>query len=85
MADKPIIVVVDDTLWKSIARDAVTFLTLAALTLFGWWIGSVALEWVGVMFAALFLFGRQYNSFENRQYTPEQARAEIDRIEKEAA
>jgi hypothetical protein len=85
MADKPIIVVVDDTLWKSIARDAMSFMVLTGFVMLGWWVDSAPLQWLGGCFWLLFIINRVFQLHTKHQYSPEQARAEIDRIEAEAS
>lgn len=82
--DNKRIIISDDRLWKSIARDTYSGAVLLALVLLGWWIGSAALQWIGGIVWILFLFGRAANTFQKYRFTITEARDELDRLEQEA-
>lgn len=82
--DNKRIIISDDRLWKSIARDTYSGAVLLALVLLGWWIGSAALQWIGGIVWILFLFGRAANTLQKYRFTITEARDELDRLEQEA-
>jgi uncharacterized membrane protein YiaA len=84
MAKTEIIVLADDRLWKSVARDTWTAIVLGGLTMLGWWAGSTALQWIGGFFAVLFIMGRVTAMTVKSRYTIAEARAKLDEYEKEA-
>jgi hypothetical protein len=84
MAKIEIIVLADDRLWKSVARDAWTAIVLGGLTMLGWWVGSTALQWIGGLFAVLFMISRVTATTVKSRYTLAEARAKLDELERGA-
>ena len=79
------IILRDDRFWKSVASDTYSAAILVSVTLLGWSVGSSALQWIGGLFAILFMAARATSNAAKSRYTIEQARAELDRLENESA
>lgn len=79
--EKTHIAYIHETLGQSVARDLSTALTFLALWSFGHFVGSPALEWIGVLLGLLILFGRLISlakSAIDKRMTPDEARAWLD-------
>jgi len=82
IADKTHVALIHETLGQSLARDTSTVFTFIALWSFGWFVGSPALEWIGVILGMFFTFFRALVLFKgtmDKRMTPDEARAWLDR------
>lgn len=80
MSDEETKVVLIRENWReSAARDVGTFVLIASLWSLGWYAGSSALEWIGVIFALVLILCRATTIFKKRRMTPDEARAWLDR------
>lgn len=70
----------DDRLWKSIAADAFTAISLTVCVFVGWLLDSQALQWFGAVIWILTFMSMMSNLSKPRM-TIEQARKELDRLE----
>lgn len=72
---------IHETWGQSVARDLSTVLIFLALWSFGHFVGSAALEWIGILLGLLILFSRLTallkKNTDNRM-TPDEARAWLD-------
>lgn len=75
------IIVSDDRLWKSIARDTYSFVTLLSMVGIGWLIDSAALQWIGGMMWILFTLARVSKAATDRRMTISEAREYLDKLE----
>ena len=68
--------------WKhSAANDLTTVAIFIGLWSFGYFVGSAALEWVGVFIAGFIIFARALGFFKravDKRMTPKQARLWLD-------
>ena len=74
-----VFVVVRETVFESWMHDASSYAMAAALIIPGWFIGSVAAQWLGVICFFIAVIGKA----KSKRLTIAEARAEIDRIEAE--
>jgi hypothetical protein len=79
MKDQPVIIVVHETLARSIAADAVTLFVCLLTAAPGVLLSSAALQWTGAIMFLLWVLGRA--SGRSKRMSITQARAELDRIE----
>lgn len=80
--DKTHIALIHETLGQSIARDLSTAATFIGLWSLGYYAGSAALEWVGVVIAGFILLSRAVLILKgtvDKRMTPEQAREWLDK------
>lgn len=80
MKNETTIVLIDDRLSLSAARDAFSFGTLVAMIAVGWLLDSSAMQWVGAIVWFMWLIGRATSLAKVSRCTPEQARERIDAI-----
>jgi hypothetical protein len=74
-------IVIYESLRDSIISDSYTFAMLMLVMGIGKFVGSDAIVWIG---ALMFLFGVMFRTIAaSKRYTIDEARAELDRIEKE--
>jgi hypothetical protein len=72
MAEQPgIIWLWEESLWGSIATDAMTIITVTVPPLIGWALGISALEWIGALMAMMYVIGR--STGRTKKMTPQQA------------
>ena len=76
-----VFVVIRESILKSWATDASTLALATALIIPGWLIGSSAAQWLGFMVFFVMMVGKS----KTKRLTIAEARAELDRIEKEMA
>lgn len=72
---------ITETWRQSLAKDLSTVASFVFCASIGWYMGSPALEWVGVAIAGIFTFGRALAAFKGAQdarMTPEKAREWLD-------
>lgn len=81
MADPIKLVIIDDRLPLSIARDLVSIGTLTAAVGLGVWLDSVALQWIAGILWILIVIGKGLKLKEDK-YTIAQARTKLDELEK---
>ena len=70
-----------ETMFQSISRDIVTVGCLAGLGVFSYWLGTSIIEWFSIVIVIIMLI--QGRSRYKKCKTIAEARAELDRIEKE--
>ena len=70
-----------ESMLESILKDVFTFGCTIAMSAFGQWLNNTALEWVGSWLVFLFVAG-WFTRYKKCRTIPE-ARAELDRIEKQ--
>lgn len=78
--NEKIVIIVRESVLESWATDASTFALVVGLIGIGWLLGSNAMQWLGALFAFLTILAR---AMTERVYTIAEARAELDRIERE--
>lgn len=80
MTDTPRVILIRERLGESIASDLWTFMTIGGLWSLGYFAGSAALEWVGVIMGLVFIIGRGASKVSGKSnfMTPDQARAWLD-------
>lgn len=83
MAERNVLLI-RETVWESIASDGFTFIMVMALVGLGRVIESTALQWVGAIAFFAITMNRAKLFLEKRTFTVAEARAELDRIEREA-
>ncbi len=85
MADKPKteVIVVHETVAKSLARDAGTFATVVGIIGVGVWCGSSAMQWVGAIM--LFVAACFYPFTKSKRLTIAEARRRLDEIEQNSS
>lgn len=79
--EKTHVAYIHETIGQSIARDLGTVAIFIVLWSFGYFIGSPALEWVGVLIGGMVVFGRAVAMLKgnlDRRMTPDQAREWLD-------
>lgn len=74
------LILIHETIRQSYARDIGTFSTIVGLWSLGYFAGSPALEWVGVIMGIIAIFSRAASMMRNDKVrmTPAQARAWLD-------
>ena len=85
MSDKPIVIILKDSVAKSIAKSLATFAMLWATIGFGVWAESSAMQWAGFILSALVIMGLVQRLHNDNRLTIAQARAKLDEIEKGGA
>lgn len=82
MSDKKtkFIVICDERLWKSMATDAVSTVSLISSVLVGVYIGSDALQWIGGIIWILWILARLGN-VNSGHMTIDEARKKLDELE----
>lgn len=81
-ATKTHVAYICETWGQSAARDLTTVACFVGLWSLGYFVGSAALEWVGVLLGGLVLFARILSVFKrsvDTRMTPAQARAWLDK------
>lgn len=79
---QPEIIVIHETVTKSIIRDATSFATGLAMCGVGIFLDSGALQWIGGILALLLIFSQAARvSGKNNRMTIAQARAWLDELE----
>lgn len=81
---KPTVIIVHETVAQSWATDASTFALFAALIGLGWVLGSDAMQWVGAFIGFTVIISRSVEKKTSRRFTVEEARLELDRIERKS-
>ena len=85
MADKmekpKTIVIVDDRLWRSVARDTYTFGLLTAVTAVGYFLDISALSWIGGLMWIVVIIARSDQRVRNSTMTIKEARKLLDQLE----
>lgn len=71
------IIVVRESLRDSIIKDVVSLLMIALMVVPGWLVGSSALQWAGVALLVAVVLAR---ALQPRTLTPQEAKAEIERL-----
>ena len=82
---KPTVIILKDTLARSIVKTVTIFGMLWATIGFGVWVQSSAMQWAGFILSALTIFGLVQRLHNDNQLTIAQARAKLDEIEKGGA
>lgn len=75
------IVIIDDRLWRSIARDTYSAATLLALTMTGRVLGIAALSWIGGLLWVVFIFSAAQRIFNNNRRTLAEAQECLEQLE----
>lgn len=75
-----IIVMRDQTVFQSWARDASSFALFLGLIGIGWVLGSDALQWVGAVIGFIVVAGQVSGLMDKHKYDLEGAQAALDRI-----
>ena len=82
MSKKPeTIIIIDDRLWRSIARDTYSAATLLALTMTGRVLGIAALSWIGGFLWLLFILYVARNIADDSRKTLAEAQEYLDKLE----
>jgi len=82
MSEKPThIVIVDDRLWMSAGRDAVSFAVFFAMVGLGVFLQSSAMQWVGAMLWFLWIISKAASVEKRFKKTIPEARAYLDMLE----
>ena len=74
-------IIIHETVWQSYARDAGSFVTIAALIGLGVFLESSAMQWVGAIVAMLALTARAIEQRNVCRMTIPEARKKLDEIE----
>ncbi len=75
------VVIVDDRLWRSVARDSYTFGLLAALTAVGYVLGISALSWIGGLLWMIVIISWAARLEKSNRMTIAKARALLEQME----
>jgi len=75
------VILLQESVWQSFCRDALTFATFAAMIGLGVYLDSSAMQWVGGVLFFIALMARVVNTGKRNTYTIEQAREKLDEIE----
>ena len=75
------ITIVDDRMWRSVARATYSYGMLLALTGVGYVLGITALTWIGGLLWILLIFLRAQKSDTSDRLTIEQARRKLDEMD----
>lgn len=67
------VIVIAETLGKSIARDAVTFVMIVGVIGTGRYLDSPAMQWIGFLMLILSAFARAMSISKNSKMTPQAA------------
>jgi len=78
---KPEIIILNETLGKSIAKNAASFCTIVAIIGVGVVLDSAAMQWLGALIWMLWLLAKA--SMRGNTLTIEEARRRLDEIERE--
>lgn len=76
-------ILVDDRMWRSIARDLFSIAVFLAMVGIGWLAGSAALQWVGAILWFLLIFQRTDRQRKSQTMTIAKARQFLDNLELE--
>ena len=79
---KPTVIILKDTLARSIVKTVAVFVMLWATIGFGVWVQSSAMQWAGFILSALVIMGLVQRLHNDNRLTIAQARAKLDEIEK---
>jgi hypothetical protein len=82
-APTPKVIIVRESVRESVITDGVTFGCLIASVAIGRYLDSGALQWIAGLMFVVFLLGRSIRDGAKRFFTIAEARAELDRLEKE--
>lgn len=75
------IVIIDDRLWRSVAKDTYTFGLLTAVTAVGYFLGISALSWIGGLMWIVAIIARSSQQMKNAEMTIHEAREFLDKLE----
>ena len=64
------VLLIRETVWQSLAKDAGTFATVVSIIGLGRWLDSAAMQWFGFVMAAIFVM---VQASTHETYTPQQA------------
>ena len=81
MTEETKLILIHETIGESIARDIGTYATVVAFWTLGYFAGSPALEWVGVVFGILCIAGRGMALFVKKhrnRMSPAEAKAWLE-------
>ncbi|MCO5072082.1 MAG: hypothetical protein M9944_12830 [Rhizobiaceae bacterium] len=81
MTDKIEVVIVNESLATSLAKDAGTLVVLVSMAGIGVLLESTALQWVGAILGFIWLLSRATSAFSKSRMTIAQARKRLDEIE----
>lgn len=76
----PKVIIIRETLWESIQKDAFTIGGLIGAILIGWWLDSSALQWIAGLMLIVLVTARATNEYNN-QYTVEEAIDKLKRMQ----
>ena len=81
--DRTKVILIRETFRQSAAKDAVTWAMIVSLIGIGKWIDSTVMEVFGALLAFAGIVSLTLNASEKHRLTIDEARAELDRIERE--
>lgn len=81
MSGKRQVIIIHETIKEAVVHGGASLITGIALVGMGKWVESSAMEWLGAVLTILTVVARSLSI--NRIFTIEDARAELDRIERE--
>lgn len=81
MSDRPQIIIIRETVWGSLIRDAGSFAVLVALTGIGVVLSSAAMQWLGAILGFCCLLARTSHAANSNRMTIPEARRRLDELE----
>lgn len=78
---KPTIILLRETWWQSLVKDAGSFAMVAGLAVVGVLLDSTALQWIGAIMGFIWVMARGSEAVRKAKCTIPEARAKLDELE----